>query len=58
MLFGGVIGVFIVCMIIDLIVQKLLINNLLKLLSKIYRILINSKLYVKAKNKIIDFYNN
>lgn len=54
----GVIGLFIACSIIDFIVEKFVINNLMKVLTKIYYRLKQMKMYVKLENKIIDFYNN
>ena len=54
----GVIGVFIACSIIDFIVEKVIINNLIKLLSNIYYKVKQLKKYIRIKNKLIEFYNN
>ena len=54
----GVLGVFFICFIIDCIVEKLIINNLIKIISKIYHKIKQIKKYEKLENKIIKFYNN
>ena len=55
---GGVVGVFLISMIIDLIVEKLIINNLVKIMSIIYNKVKQMKIYMKLENKVIEFYNN
>lgn len=55
---GGVVGVFLISMIIDLIVEKLIINNLVKIISKVYNKVRQMKMYIKLENKVIEFYDN
>ena len=54
----SVIGVFIVCALIDIIIEKFVIKNLIKLLSKIFNRIKQMKIYMQVQNKIIEFYNN
>ena len=54
----GVIGVFIISMIIYVIIEKLIINNLVKILSKIYYKVKETNLYIQAENKLVNYYNN
>ena len=54
----GVLGVFIVSMIIYIIVEKLIINNLLKIFSKIYSRLRCTKKYMYLKEKLVKYYNS
>ena len=53
----GVISVFLCAMIIDFIVEKIIINNLIKIISKIYYKIKEMKIYVKIENKVLQFYN-
>ena len=54
----GVLGVFIVSMIIYIIVEKLIINNLLKIFSKIYSKLRCTKKYMYLEAKLVKYYNS
>lgn len=54
----GVVGVFLISMIIDFIVEKLIIKNLVKIISIIYNKVKQMKIYMKLENKVIEFYNN
>ena len=54
----GVLGVFLIALILDIIIDKLLVNNLLKLLSKIWHKMKKLKKYDRFKNSIAKFYNN
>ena len=54
----GVIGVFIISMLIDIIVEKLIVKNFVKILSKIYHRIRNTNLYIQVENKLIRYYNS
>lgn len=55
---GGVIGVFLIAMVIDFIVEKLIISSLVKIISKIYYKIKQTNTYIKLENEMIEFYNN
>ena len=55
---GGVIGVFLIAMVIDFIVEKLIISSLIKIISKIYYKIKQTNTYIKLENEMIEFYNN
>lgn len=55
---GGVVGVFLLAMVIDFIIEKLIINSLIKIMSKIYHKIRQKNIYSKIENKIMNFYNN
>ena len=54
---GGVAGVFLLAMVIDFIIEKLIINNLIKIMSKNYYLIRKKNIYKKLETKIINFYN-
>ena len=54
----GVISVLLCAVIIDFIVEKIIINNSIKIISKIYYKIKQMKIYAKIENKVLQFYNN
>ena len=54
----GVISVFLCAMVIDLVIEKIIISNLIKIISKISYKIKQMKVYRKIENKVLQFYNN
>ena len=54
----GVLFVFIASMLIYIVVEKLIIKNLVKMLSKIYHKVKNTNLYLRIENKLANYYNS
>lgn len=54
----GVLGVFLVALILDIVIEKIFVNNLLKLISRIWSQLKKSKNFGRLKNNIVKFYIN
>lgn len=54
----GVISVFLCAMVIDFVIERIIINNLIKIISKIYYKIKQMKVYTKIENKVLQFYNN
>lgn len=54
----GVISVLLFAMLIDFIIEKIIINNLIKIISKTYYKIKQTKAYKKIENKVLQFYNS